>query len=439
MSKVIYSSGHTTLNGHVSVSGSKNASLPIIAACLLFNKPVHLKNIARLDDITTLLRLLSSMNVKLTFKKDSLLLDPTDARNVDLSQKDVGTIRASILLLGPILARFGSIKLPLPGGCSIGKRPVNFHLEALRALGATVSIEQNMIIGSAPKGLKGGSFSFPKPSVTATENALLAATLAKGQTTLHQASIEPEVLELVRFLQEAGVKITQHQSTITIEPSADLLVNNKPFTVLSDRMEVGTWIAAAGITRGKISIGFDALSDLDVVLSHARAMGMKIKKEENTFFVDASGPLMARSFTTGFGKLFPTDLQAPFAALNLTCDGPWSITETVWEDRFDHLKQAQLFGASALKFSQNTASYPLAIKPTLHGAVVTGNDLRGTCALAILSLAASGPSTILQSQHIGRGYQYFIEKINTMGATLRQEPLIEHNEKRIAQQEQQVS
>lgn len=420
MSQHIVSLGPTKLNGQITISGSKNASLPILAASLLTKGPVRLSNVAKLKDISVLLSLLASLNVHVTLSKDLLVLDSSQAHFAELDSSQAGQIRASVLLLGPLLARFQHVVLPTPGGCKIGKRPIDFHLHAIEQLGAQIRYDGQNVIASAPHGLRGGRVVMPLPSVTATENALMAAIGAKGQTRIENPSQDSEVLELIRFLQAMGYSITIEKEAFTVISDGPITTQSVDFHIMSDRMEIGTWIAAAGITRSHISLKHSGFNQLDTVFSHARKIGILLDEQPGCLFVDGRGPLQAQSFKTGFHPEFPTDLQAPFAALNASCPGPWSIEETIWESRFHHLEQFREFGIENLTLEKNLANYNSPHCSELIGSQVEGRDLRGTCALVLLSLAARGQSTIFQSHHIERGYQFFIEKLNILGANIKQ-------------------
>lgn len=422
MKKHIITNGPTKLKGSVTASGSKNASLPIIAACLLFQSTVKLNNIARLKDISVLLGLLASLNVKLSFDSDGITLDTSDVKNISLDQKQASLIRGSVLILGPLLARFHRVVLPMPGGCKIGKRPIDFHLKAMEQLGATIVYEEDRVIASAANGLIAGNITFPLPSVTATENALMAASLAPGVSTIENGSVDSEVLELVAFLKEAGVRIDIKGSTFIIQGHCAPLTKEVQFSIMSDRMEVGTWIAAAGITRSHISVKYLRLRQLETVIEHAREVGIKIEQKNHYLSIDATGPLQAKSIKTGFEPEFPTDLQAPFAALNAASDGTWFIEETIWENRFDHIKQFKNLGVEHLLISGQKCQYLNQSASTIRSGTTTGKDLRGTCSLLLLSLKPKGSSTLIDSQHIERGYENFIEKLNSLGASIKQYP-----------------
>lgn len=420
MSKHIISNGNVRLEGDVRISGSKNASLPILAACLLFSSKVRLKNLAQLKDISVLLSLLASLNVKLCFEQDHIELDVSEVEYHELPEQESSLIRASVLLLGPLLARFQKVSLPMPGGCKIGKRPIDFHLYAVEQLGATVQYDNDRVIATAPNGLRPGNIKFPLPSVTATENAIMAASLLHGTTTIENASKDSEVHDLVNFLKKSGIKIEVEDSTITVHGNGGLIDPPGEFTIMSDRMELGTWIAAAGITRSKLTLTHEKISQLETVIDHAESVGIHIHQFPGYMIVDARYALKAQSFTTGFHPDFPTDLQAPFAALNATCPGSWSIKETIWENRFHHIEQFIKFGVNTVHIDHQKVTNKEKFPCRLVGATVYGKDLRGTCSLLLLSLVAEGKTYIIDSQHIERGYQNFIEKLNKLGASIQQ-------------------
>ena len=413
--------GPVQLKGSVDISGSKNATLPILAASLLIGAPVTLKNVAKLEDIKALIFLLSSLGVQVTHRHKELTLDTRQAHSTNLCPHTAGKIRASVLLLGPMLARFHQIRLPQPGGCKIGKRPIDFHLYAMEKFGAEITYEENCVIAMAPNGLRAGHVRFALPSVTATENALMAAVSATGTSIIENASTDSEVLELVRFLKEAGYEIELENQTFTVQSSPNLSQKDLNFTIMSDRMELGTWIAAAGMTQGHLRLKHQGFTQMQPVLEHAKKVGLVIDQKEGELIVDAqSQPLKPQSFKTGFYPDFPTDLQAPFAALNAALSGSWSLEETIWENRFHHINEFKKFGLNSLDIQAHKVLQTAGDKTSLLGAEVSGRDLRGTCALALLSLTAHGTSIIQNSHHISRGYQYFTEKLSALGATVKQ-------------------
>jgi UDP-N-acetylglucosamine 1-carboxyvinyltransferase len=412
---LIVSQGPVTLKGDVHVSGSKNASLPLLAASLLCKERVTFKNLPHLVDIGILVGLLSSLGTEATWINNGITLKHERNKELEINPGMANKIRGSLLLLGPLLARYGHVILPMPGGCPIGKRPIDFHLQALEKLGATFIIKDDQVHAFARNGLKGTKICFPKPTVTGTENIIMAACLARGNTIIENAACDNEVDELIRFLKSAGAMIERNQTTITIEGSDDLLIAKEPFTIVADRMEAGSLLAACGITKGTISLHYESCPGLEIILKHLTEMGMTISSTPTGITATAYQGLKAKSFITEPHPGFPTDLQAPFMALNCISEGLSTIEERIWENRFFHADEFLKMGAR-LNIKDNKVYCDGGSEP--HGAIVQAQDLRGSCAILLLSLAAHGTTILHNNHHLDRGYAFFINKLNMLGGSI---------------------
>jgi len=412
---IIISQGPVCLKGSVRISGSKNASLPLLAATVLFKNKVVFTNLPHLDDIGTLAALLSSIGSQVEWINDGLTLEHKDKHSLYLDPNMANKIRGSILLLGPILARYGEIRLPMPGGCPIGKRPIDFHIHALEQLGATFIVEEHQIYGVAPAGLKGAYIRFPKPTVTGTENLIMAACLASGITVLENCACDNEIDELIKFLKSGGVSIERNHTTIIIEGKNQFLEAQSPFKIASDRMEAGSLLAACAMTEGHIELKYESCPGLDVVLEHLTDMGMDFSTTPHGLRALVNKPLRARSFITEPHPGFPTDLQAPFMALNCVSHGFSMIEERIWENRFFHAEEFLKMGAQLSIQGSQVSCHG---HRTLQGALLTAQDLRGSCALLLMSLVAKGTTIIQKNHHLDRGYEFFINKINMLGGKI---------------------
>lgn len=411
--------GKNPLNGEIRISGAKNAALPILAATLLSGKPIQISNIPHLQDVTTIVSLLGQMGVRITLDERSNI--EVNAQNLDSFYAPydlVRTMRASVLVLGPLLSRFGAAEVSLPGGCAIGTRPVDQHLKGLQAMGATIDIEKGYIKAKA-NGLYGATVIMDIITVTGTENIMMAAVLAKGQTIIHNAAREPEVEDLANFLNILGAKITgAGTSTIVIDGVPEL--GGGRYQVLPDRIETGTYLAAAAITQGKIKVKNTRPDLLESVLLKMEEMGAQIDTGEDWISLDMknSRPLSANVSTAPY-PAFPTDMQAQMMALNTVADGTGVITETVFENRFMHVQELQRMGAN-ISLKGNTAICTGTDK--LHGAQVMATDLRASASLVLAGLAAEGETTINRIYHIDRGYECIEEKLAQLGAQIHRIP-----------------
>lgn len=419
----IFNPGPCRLKGDVPISGSKNASLPLIASTLLFEQEVSLKNIPHLLDIGVLLGLLRDLGSSITVEPSALRFHHEQQKRTPLiCPQKAAKIRGSVLLLAPLLGRYGEILLPLPGGCNIGKRPINFHLYALEQLGAEFSILPQGIYGCLPDGqFHGGKICFPKPTVTGTENALMAAAIAHGTTCIENAAQDDEVHELIQLLQLSGVNIESHEDVIEVIGMGSLLkAPSEPFSIAADRIEAGTFLAGCGITEGEIFLRFERCPGLEPVLSHLESMGMSLSSCQGGLRASVLQPLKAVSFTTEPHPGFPTDLQAPFLALNCVSKGRSIVTETIWENRFLHAAEFAKMGAQV---SADPKHVKIQGVNELHGAEMFAHDLRGSAATLLLTLRAKGPSIIHHAEkHYERGYSFFLEKLNRLGASLKSVP-----------------
>ncbi len=408
--------GGAELAGTIRVSGAKNAALPILAGTLLAGEPVMVRNVPHLKDVTTTLSLLQMMGVQVTV--DEQLNVEVDARTVSSYEAPyelVKTMRASILVLGPLVARFGSADVSLPGGCAIGARPVNLHVAGLQAMGADVTVENGFIKARADR-LKGTHIVFDTVTVTGTENLLMAAVLADGETVLENAAREPEVTDLAAFLSTLGAKIDgAGSSTITVHGVESL--GGGEHNVLPDRIEAGTYLVAAAMTSGRVRLEGAAPETLEAVLIKLREAGAKIEIGEDWIELDMQGRRpVAVDVRTAPYPAFPTDMQAQFCALNAVADGVATITETIFENRFQHVLELQRMGAN-IQLEGNTAIIKGVDR--LTAAPVMATDLRASAGLVLAGLAAEGKTLVDRIYHVDRGYERIEEKLRRLGATIQ--------------------
>jgi UDP-N-acetylglucosamine 1-carboxyvinyltransferase len=411
--------GGSQLSGQVRISGAKNAALPILAGTLLATQPVTVRNVPHLKDVTTTISLLQMMGARVTV--DDRLNVEVDASVIERCTAPyelVKTMRASILVLGPLVARFGEADVSLPGGCAIGARPVNLHVAGLQAMGADVVVENGFIKARSER-LKGGRIIFDTVTVTGTENLLMAAVLADGETVLENAAREPEVIDLANFLTVLGARIEgAGSSTITVEGVDELAGGT--YSVLPDRIETGTYLVAAAVTGGKIRVVDTSPDTLDAVLIKLAEAGAKIETGEDWIELDMEGrrPRSVDIHTAPY-PAFPTDMQAQFCALNAVAEGVGTITETVFENRFQHVLELQRMGAD-IQLEGNTAICTGVDK--LTAAPVMATDLRASASLVIAGLAAQGETLVDRVYHVDRGYERIEEKLGQMGASIRRVP-----------------
>ena len=418
MDKLIITGG-VPLNGEIRISGAKNAALPILASTLLASGPVIVRNVPHLHDITTSIELMGRMGVSITVgEKLNVEIDPTTITDFVAPYELVRTMRASILVLGPLLARYGQADVSLPGGCAIGSRPVNIHLQGLRAMGAEIDVEGGYIRARA-KRLKGTRFFMDIVTVTGTENLLMAAVLAEGTTVLENAAREPEVVDLAECLISMGAKITGHGTdTITIEGVERL--NGTDYSIMPDRIETGTYLVGAAITGGKVRLKDTSPKFLDAVLSKLREAGGKIECGEDWIELDMEGRrARAVDIHTAPYPAFPTDMQAQFMALNAVATGSGTVTETIFENRYMHVQELARMGAN-IRVEGNVAIVTGTDK--LVGAPVMATDLRASACLVLAGLAAKGETVVDRIYHIDRGYECIEEKLQQLGAQIRRVP-----------------
>ena len=414
MEKLLINGGGS-LGGTISCSGAKNAALPMIAATILSNESIVLKNLPYLQDITTMFELLGSMGAEIQLNEN---MDFTITSN-NLTEKEaryelVKTMRASILVLGPLVARYGSAKIALPGGCAIGSRPVNFHLDALEQLGASISLRNGYIEASAEK-LVGTKIKFDGVTVTGTENIMMAACLAEGTTTLTNVAKEPEIIDLAELLNEMGAKIIgAGTDEITIEGVRDL--HGTEFSIPADRIEAGTYLVAAVVTGGEITINGINPERLNKVLYKLKEVGAEIVTTKNSISLSMNQkkPKPVDITTAPFPE-FPTDMQAQFSVINAMSDGISNIYETVFENRFMHVQELNRMGCD-IQINGNQAIVNGV--ESLYGAEVMATDLRASASLILAGLCAKGQTKVDRIYHIDRGYERIEEKLNYLGANI---------------------
>jgi UDP-N-acetylglucosamine 1-carboxyvinyltransferase len=420
MDKLIITGGKP-LAGELRISGAKNAALPILAATLLAETPVTIGNIPHLHDITTTMELLGRMGVRLLVdEKMNIEVDSRFIHSYEAPYELVRTMRASILVLGPLLARFGEAHVSLPGGCAIGTRPVDIHLNGLIKMGADIKVEGGYIRAHAER-LKGCRLVLEQVTVTGTENLMMAACLAEGTTIMENVAKEPEVTDLAHFLNALGAKISGiGTDVLVIEGVEKLGVENVRYNIMPDRIETGTYLVAAAITRGSVKLKNTRPDILDAVLEKLTEAGAEVTSGEDWIKLDMHGKRpKAVSVRTAPYPAFPTDMQAQFIALNSIAEGVGIITETVFENRFMHVQELQRMG-SDIRLESNTAICTGVDKIT--AAPVMATDLRASASLVIAALAAEGNTIVDRIYHIDRGYDHIEEKLAQLGATIRRVP-----------------
>ncbi len=416
--------GGIPLEGEIRISGAKNATLPILAGCLLADGPVTVSNVPHLQDVTTMIELLGRMGVSVTIdEKMRIEVDASTIKEYFAPYQLVKTMRASILVLGPLLARFGSADVSLPGGCAIGARPVNIHVAGLQAMGADIHIENGYIKaragGSRGARLHAARLVLETVTVTGTENLMMAATLAEGETVLENAAREPEVVDLANFLIAMGAKIKgAGTDTIVIEGVERL--HGTAYEVLPDRIEAGTYLVAGAITRGHLRVKNMRPDHLDSVTEKLRQAGATIAVGDSWIEVDMRGRRPAAvNIRTAPYPAFPTDMQAQFAALNTVASGVGTIVETIFENRFMHMLEMRRMGAE-IRLEGNTAIINGVER--LTAAPVMATDLRASASLVLAGLVAEGRTEIERIYHIDRGYEAIEEKLQQLGARIRRTP-----------------
>jgi len=404
------------LKGIIEVSGSKNSALPIMAASLLLNDKCLLKNIPNLADVNSMINLLESLGAKINKKKSYITINCSNLKNHKAEYNLVKKMRASILVLGPLLSRNQNAIVSLPGGCAIGTRPINYHLYGLKKLGAKISIKDGYVIAKAPNGLRGNTIELPRVSVGATENLLLASILAKGKTVIKNAAKEPEVQDLCNFLNMMGANIKGIGKKNIIIKGVKKLKSVK-YSIIPDRIEAGTFIVAALITKGKLRINNIIIEHLQTPLKVLKKMGAKIKIQKNYIIVDGkNSQLFSSKIKTKPYPGFPTDLQAQFMCLFSLIKGKSYIEESVFENRFMHVSELNRLGAKIFVKNQNCKIEGV---EKLIGAQIMASDLRASVSLVLAGLVANGETQIDRIYHLDRGYEKIENKLNPCGANIK--------------------
>lgn len=415
MDKLMISGGRR-LEGEVKISGAKNAALPILAATLLVPEAVYISNVPHLNDVTTTMSLLGRMGVKITIdEKMNVEVDASSLTELFAPYDLVKTMRASILVLGPLLARFGEARVSLPGGCAIGSRPVDLHIKALQQMGAEIQVANGYINAKTCGKLKGADIYFDTVTVTGTENVMMAACLAEGTTHLRNAAKEPEVEDLANCLNSWGAKITgAGTDMITIEGVASL--HGGSYRIMPDRIETGTYLVAAAITQGKITAIDTDSSSITSILDKLIQSGAKISTTANSITLEMLKKPLAIDVSTAPYPAFPTDMQAQFCALNISAQGVGCVTENVFENRFMHVPEMQRMGANIV-MKGNTAI--ITGQERLIAAEVMATDLRASAGLVLAALVAEGDTIVNRIYHIDRGYERLEEKFSQLGAAIK--------------------
>ncbi len=418
MDKLIIRGGRA-LKGEVTISGAKNAALPELCAALLTDEPVTLHNVPSLQDVATTLKLLRNMGASAERSADRPDVVSIDAGRVTSPEAPydlVKTMRASILVLGPLLARFGEATVSLPGGCAIGSRPVDQHIKGLQAMGAQISVEHGYILAKAPDGLKGARITTDMVTVTGTENLLMAATLADGETVLENAAREPEIPDLAELLIAMGARIEgQGTSQIRIQGVKRLHAPQGGHRIVPDRIEAGTFLCAVAATGGDVLLKGARAEHLDAVIEKLREAGARVEAEGGGVRVRSDGRLKAVGFRTSEYPAFPTDMQAQFMALDCMAEGTALITETIFENRFMHVNELVRLGANIVVDGHTAVVQGV---ETLSGAIVMATDLRASASLVIAGLVASGETVVDRIYHLDRGYDRMEAKLRGIGADI---------------------
>ena len=407
--------GANKLKGQIKISGSKNASLPILAATLLSNKKIILKNLPKVRDIETMLTLLQSLGSRVKLDKNKTIIDNSKQNKKFASYNLVKTMRAGILVLGPLLAKHKSAKVSLPGGCAIGTRPVDIHLKALSKLGVKYKIDQGYVIANAPKGLKGNKIKFPKISVGATENLIIAASFAKGTTILSNCAIEPEIKDLVNFLNEMGCNI-KWISKRTIKVIGVSEIKEISYSVMFDRIEAGTYLVAAAVTEGNLKISNIVPEIIKTEINVLKKLGSKIMIKKNEVQIIGNKKIKSNNITTAPYPGFPTDLQAQIMVLLCKANKSSIIKEDIFENRFMHVAELNRMGA---KISTDGNKAIVEGNINFAPAELMATDLRASVSLILAALTAKGKSVINRIYHLDRGYENIEKKLKKVGAKIR--------------------
>ena len=411
--------GGRSLQGEVTISGAKNAALPQMCAALLTADLVHLDNVPRLHDVATMRRLLDHMGVQTQThgERGGMSFTAPDGLNPEAPYELVKTMRASVLVLGPLLARFGRARVSLPGGCAIGSRPVDQHIKGLQAMGAEITVEHGYMLASLPLGhkrLRGAHITTDMVTVTGTENFLMAACLAEGQTVLENAAMEPEITDLAEMLIAMGARIQGHGTSRIVIDGVERL-HGCEHRVVADRIEAGTFLCAVAATGGEAFLQHARADHLGAVIDKLTEAGVQVLAEAGGIRVRSEGPLKAQSFRTTEYPGFPTDMQAQFMALNLVAQGSCTVTETIFENRFMHVNELRRLGA---QIATDGRTATIQGGQRLSGATVMATDLRASASLVIAALVAHGETTVERIYHLDRGYDRMEDKLRALGADI---------------------
>ncbi|MFY9075949.1 UDP-N-acetylglucosamine 1-carboxyvinyltransferase [Malaciobacter mytili] len=410
--------GKKKLNGEISISGAKNAALPLLAATILAKNKIKIGNLPDVVDINTLLKLLEKLGSSYEKNKNEILIETSKINNTKATYDIVKTMRASILVLGPLLARFGHCEVSLPGGCAIGQRPVDLHLKALEQMGAKIEIKNGYIQATCEKGLKGSKIVFDKVTVGGTENILMAASLATGKTTIINAAKEPEIVQLCEVLQKAGVQIEGvGTSKLVIEGTDGKLLEFKDFNIIPDRIEAGTYMCAAAITNSKLTIKNIIPLHLEAIISKLEQMNFEIIQAEDHLTILPTDEIKPVNIITSEYPGFPTDMQAQFMALATQANGVSTIDERLFENRFMHVSELLRLGAD-IHLNGNMATI-IGTPNKLNGTDVMATDLRASSALVLAALVAQGETNIHRIYHLDRGYEDLEGKLSQIGVDIK--------------------
>ena len=411
--------GGKKLSGEVEIDGAKNAALPLIASTILSKNKLTISNLPIVSDVKTMIKLLENLGAKCEFdeKSKKTLIDTSTINHTIAQYEIVRVMRASILVLGPLLTRFGYCEVSLPGGCAIGQRPIDLHLKALEMMGADIEIKQGYVVAKAEKGLQGTTISFDKITVTGSENIIMAAALAHGTTKIINCAKEPEVVQLCEVLKNGGVNIDGiGTSEVIIEGTGGKLLDMKDFTVIPDRIEAGTYLCVGAITNSEITIKNVIPHHLEAMLLKLKEMGFDYEESEDSIKLKSAKNIKSIKITTSEYPGFPTDMQAQFMALTLVADGVSTIEEKLFENRFMHVSELNRMGAN---ITLNSFTATVEGNAKLYGADVMATDLRASSALVIAALVADGVTNVHRIYHLDRGYVKLEEKLQKLGADIK--------------------
>jgi UDP-N-acetylglucosamine 1-carboxyvinyltransferase len=410
--------GNNKLSGSIKIDGAKNSALPLIASTILFENEVTIDNLPRVNDVFTMLKLLENLGATSSFEDNQAKINASTITNTTAIYDIVRKMRASILTLGPLLARFGECKVSLPGGCAIGQRPIDLHLKALEMMGAKIEIKEGYVHASAPEGLKGATIVFDKITVTGTENIVMAAALAHGETKIINAAKEPEVVQLCEVLNDNGVKIEGIASDeLIIHGTGQKLIHVDHIKVIPDRIEAGTYLCAGAITNSKITLEDVNHTHLFAIILKLQEMGFDFDLNENSITIKPASRIKGAKIVTSEYPGFPTDMQAQFMALALVAEGASNIDEKLFENRFMHVSELIRMGANII-LSNHTATVE-GKNNTLNGADVMATDLRASSALVLAALVANGTTRVHRIYHLDRGYVGLEKKLQKLGAKVK--------------------